>query len=544
MITPFLKKNKALKSSRKNYFLSGLIVVAALFLFFPDSASADELSYETSGMFDLQDYYLNCDGGADKCIYKVPYSITYGKSPAIVLISCKTIDTSSKFRYTDLENSLTFFQNPLFQNYFFSSSVSNPTILDADGYSSFAVWQIATTSGSYNIQIKTQTALSDNQAFCFIASIAPYSSFVNRWEETYYRSFNDGSNSKTLSISTTSADVIVRLDQLIGNSVVGSISGGVDPYVVYDDGNASAWYALTLDEGSPLAYSSTLSYSYQASGGHGKGFMLAFTKGIYGEILPPDYLPDDLIIIPAQPLCEDQEQIFNLNFPNSFNNYKYYFAFDEFACSAWADFDGYRDLSTYNLGQAFSTSTNKWGSSSLELCSVLVDDEEEPVSASISYYDIYASTSDQCSGFYGYDQDYWCADVCSGLATTTLGGEIACGGRRIACWVFMPHSSSRSYFSQAFEKIKDSFPFSVYFDITEAFHGFSTSTHETVGLYAPAPAIGSDGRATLTPVLIIDQSFTKKLVGGETAFNFYRSTILGVFWILACLYVVKKMRKK
>lgn len=258
---------------------------------------------------------------------------------------------------------------------------------------------------------------------------------------------------------------------------------------------------------------------------------------------PDDVLPPDLDIIPQYPFCEDQDAIFTLDFPDSFNNYRLHFGFNPAVCSPALDFEGYRDLSIYNLGQAFSTTTLTYGSSTLSLCAYLVDNVGDPVSISTYTYDVYASTSETCAGIYNYDYDYWCQNVCDDISTSTFGGELACGGRRLICWTFTPHDGTKAYFSQAWNNIKRKFPFSLYFDITDAFQGFSTSSSEEVGFKIPVPHIGEDGRATLTMETIIDQDFTKNLVGGEDNWNFYRESTLWILWIATCIYVLKRLHK-
>jgi len=510
------QKNEAVKRARTNYFLCELILFAAAILFCPHPAAAYSVPTMTNSAYDNntsgtehfsgmlselngviifdQWEWDNCSGGVDigdtitvNGVSKSPYNGTYDVN------NCEI-------------------------KHYIIESLADTT------------YDIAYSSSGGYTNASAKMAIISNLS----ASTTPY--FWNR-DGGYTASWLANNRNSKYSVFTDGSYWITNIISVDENNTT------LTPF-----GKQTTLYGINGIPSSNLSFKlSTSSTEYIKVGATQS---IAQYSNIETYIMPfvADFggatsTPEDLTIVPALPLCEDQDQIFNLNFQDNYNGYRYYFAFNAPVCSIAASFDGFRDLSIYNLGQAFSTSTSAFGSSTLALCSYLVDNNGEPVSVATSYYDVYSSTSAQCAGFYGYDEGYWCDDVCAGLATSTLGGEVACGGRRIACWAFMPHSTSRSYFSQGWEKLKSSFPFSVYFDITDAFHGFSTSTHEVVGLYAPAPAIGPDGRATLTQVLIIDQNFTKNLVGGETAFNFYRSTILGVFWILACLYVVKKMKK-
>jgi hypothetical protein len=258
-----------------------------------------------------------------------------------------------------------------------------------------------------------------------------------------------------------------------------------------------------------------------------------------GESIPPT---DELIITAVDPLCQSQDQVFTLNFPAGMNGYRYYYGFNVPVCSVMASFDGYRDLSIYNIGQAFATSSTAYGSSSLALCSYLVDSVGNPVQVWTSYYDVYASTSAECVGsYFPFNYDYWCADVCDGLATSTLGGDVACGLRRFGCWSFYPHSTSRSYFSNSWQSLKSSFPFSLYFDLTEAIAGFSTSTTATQGLSFPIPTV-SDGGATITMQTIITASTTQNTIGKNNYYNI-RQAVVWFLWILAALYIITRLTR-
>ena len=260
-----------------------------------------------------------------------------------------------------------------------------------------------------------------------------------------------------------------------------------------------------------------------------------------GESIPPE---NTLTITPITPLCQSLDQVFTLSFTSSMNDWRYYYAFTDDVCSIMTSWDGYRDLNVFNIGQAISTSTSLYGSSTLTLCSYLVDNNGNPVSIGTSNYDVYASTSVECVGSYlTSPYNYWCADVCNGLATSTFGGEIACGARQVGCWSFTPHATSKSYFSASWEALKGSFPFSLYFDLTDALTGFSTSTTATQGFALPVPAMDSNGHATITMETVVNASTSQNTIGKNNYYDIRRA-IVWFLWIIAAGYVIFRLSHK
>jgi hypothetical protein len=144
-----------------------------------------------------------------------------------------------------------------------------------------------------------------------------------------------------------------------------------------------------------------------------------------------------------------------------------------------------------------------------------------------------------------YDRDYWCSEsnVCNGIATTTFGGIINCGLQRSICWAFAVSSSSKGYFNNSFNILKTRFPFSLYFDITEAFQSLATSTSEVKGFSLPVPAVGQDGKATITMENLISSSTVKTAIGANNYSNI-REAIVWFAWILAAGYILIRLNHK
>jgi len=258
-----------------------------------------------------------------------------------------------------------------------------------------------------------------------------------------------------------------------------------------------------------------------------------------GESIPP---ANDLIITSIEPLCQSQDQVFTLSFPATMNNWRYYYAFTSDVCSIMTSWDGYKDLSTFNIGQAISTSSSLYGSSSLPLCSYLVNSSGEPVSIGKSYYDIYASTSLECAGSYiSSPFNYWCADVCNGISTSTFGGEISCGMRQLGCWSFTPHNTSKLYFSSAWDILKRAFPFNLYFDITDALMSMTQATSSDEGF--PIPNIGEDqnGHATITYTSITSTTVQNTI--GSKNYTDVRHGITLLLWFAAIILVIFQLSK-
>lgn len=143
----------------------------------------------------------------------------------------------------------------------------------------------------------------------------------------------------------------------------------------------------------------------------------------------------------------------------------------------------------------------------------------------------------------GDNYQYWCDNPCYDLATSTLLGWLTCAPREAFCWAFQSSASSSGYFSNAFFKLKLSFPFNAYFDITDALTGLATTTTETQGFKIPVPSVGTDGKATITMETLITASTTKKVIG-ESNYTNIRQGIVWFLWIVFAGYVIKRLSHK
>jgi hypothetical protein len=139
-----------------------------------------------------------------------------------------------------------------------------------------------------------------------------------------------------------------------------------------------------------------------------------------------------------------------------------------------------------------------------------------------------------------YDRDYYCseANVCAGMATSTLGGIVGCGIQRAACWAFYVSTSSKGYFSDSVGIIKKKFPINLFTDLTEAFSSVATTSAET-GIYLPIPTV-DDGKASITYELLISASTTKEVIGLDNYTNI-RLGITWFLWIVAGVYIYKRL---
>jgi hypothetical protein len=138
---------------------------------------------------------------------------------------------------------------------------------------------------------------------------------------------------------------------------------------------------------------------------------------------------------------------------------------------------------------------------------------------------------------------YWCDNPCYDLATSTLLGWLACAPRELFCWAFQSSTSSSGYVSNSFLKLKSSFPFNAYFDITNALTGIATTTTAEKGFKLPMIGVGGDGKATITMETFITASTTKKVIG-ENNYTNIRQGIVWFLWIVFAGYVIARLSHK
>ena len=133
------------------------------------------------------------------------------------------------------------------------------------------------------------------------------------------------------------------------------------------------------------------------------------------------------------------------------------------------------------------------------------------------------------------------ADICEGIATSTLMGDLECIVKKSIAWAFYPSEKSLQALKDAYEKVQTVFPFSVYFDITGAIDdAIATTTTTTTGVIK-MPMITATGTYYMLPVL--SSSSLPNLIGGTNA-NLFRNSLSWILWILTGYLIFVIINKK
>lgn len=124
------------------------------------------------------------------------------------------------------------------------------------------------------------------------------------------------------------------------------------------------------------------------------------------------------------------------------------------------------------------------------------------------------------------------AELCAGLATSTISGGIECGFKKIIVWAFYPSDSSISTFKDAFSDFKKVFPFAAFFQLTtavdEAVRANESTTTPAIVYFPMIEKTATGTTWTLLPTA--DSSTLPSMVGSENAVRI-KTTITRTLWV-------------
>ncbi len=150
------------------------------------------------------------------------------------------------------------------------------------------------------------------------------------------------------------------------------------------------------------------------------------------------------------------------------------------------------------------------------------------------------------SGFTPLETDY--DTICDDIATSsfewwdssTYAGSfryaIECSFRKLTHWAFKPSSSSTNYLISAKNDLTNSFPFSVFFDLTSQVNNALATTTTATSVFS-LPMINNDGNYYMMPVI---SSTSMSNAIGQTNTNIFRETLGYLMYVLtgALIFII------
>jgi len=128
-------------------------------------------------------------------------------------------------------------------------------------------------------------------------------------------------------------------------------------------------------------------------------------------------------------------------------------------------------------------------------------------------------------------------NICKNVATSTGGliddGRYAleCGFRMMVYWLFTPSTSQTQNFISSTETLKQQFPFTVYFDLTNAINSaFLNATSSTNSFSMPFVRTVA-GHAQFYMLPVANASSTANAIGTDNA-SIFRNIIVWIVWII------------
>jgi hypothetical protein len=122
------------------------------------------------------------------------------------------------------------------------------------------------------------------------------------------------------------------------------------------------------------------------------------------------------------------------------------------------------------------------------------------------------------------------AEVCSGIATSTIMGGIECGFKKVMMWAVTPSQGAMTSLYNSYLDMKEAFPFNAYFGLTDALtEGIGTTT-PTMDDNFSMPFITATGTVYMLP--IVSSSSMPRLIGQNNT-NLFRNSITWILWLMA-----------
>jgi len=133
----------------------------------------------------------------------------------------------------------------------------------------------------------------------------------------------------------------------------------------------------------------------------------------------------------------------------------------------------------------------------------------------------------------------WQEDICEGIATTTISGAIECGFRKMISWAIVPEKTTLTKFQESYAALKNSFPFNVFYDLTEIINTALTATTTAEDIIGIPFIRQTEGGSEYYMLPVLSSSSMPNLIGQENT-NLFRKTISwGMLFVVAFIIFVQ-----
>lgn len=131
-------------------------------------------------------------------------------------------------------------------------------------------------------------------------------------------------------------------------------------------------------------------------------------------------------------------------------------------------------------------------------------------------------------------------NVCATNDLSTISGQFACSLKLAMAWLVYPSQSSLDSLQVAGQDIKNSFPFSVYFQLTDVVQNTISSTTLNMNGSIGIPMINKSGDIYVAPFI---SSSTLPNAVGQTNAYLIRNTFSWLIWIFLAIFLFIEIKK-
>lgn len=131
------------------------------------------------------------------------------------------------------------------------------------------------------------------------------------------------------------------------------------------------------------------------------------------------------------------------------------------------------------------------------------------------------------------------AEICIGVATSTIMGAIECAFKKISAWILYPTQASVNKLYYTYQDLRASFPFNAFFELTDALDAAIATTTLTITDNLSIPMITATGTFYMLPV--IGSSTISNFIGQNNA-TLFRNSIAWILWLVAAFMIFFQVR--
>jgi len=129
---------------------------------------------------------------------------------------------------------------------------------------------------------------------------------------------------------------------------------------------------------------------------------------------------------------------------------------------------------------------------------------------------------------------------CDNISSTNFYDGITCGFKKIAIWGLCPSSEAQTILTTSYTSLKNSFPFSAFFSLTDTFTTAIGTTTLSLNNTFDMPFIDKFSNYLMLPVLA--SSSLPNTIGQINA-NLFRNSLTWILWLLASFVVFITIKK-